>query len=321
VIDRITASTSWSQGKTARQNRIPMAGRNVLVWGAIGLAVVFFSVWTIFPFVYTFFYSFYDWQPLRAEQEFLGADNYYEALFKDRLFWKSLWNTFYFAIGNVVIGTALCLLVAVMINATWRFNAFFRASYFMPVIAGMVSVALVWRFIYQPRFGILNSTIFYLVELLRLPPPPEIGWLTRPQWAMPSIIIFGFWKYLGIRMIILLAGLQAIPETYYEAAEIDGAGTWTKFRHITLPLLMPALAFVIITGVINSLQAFEPMYVMPGNPGGPLNATRTIVLHIFDKTFGLFRFGYGAATSFILFGIIMVITLIQFKALNRSYDT
>lgn len=306
--------------QSAKHNRIPLAGRNIMVWGAVGLAITFFSVWTIFPFVYTFVYSLYDWQPLRTEQEFIGLKNYHEALTNDRLFWKSLQNTFYFVGGNVIGGTALSLLVAMMINSVRHFKAFFRAAYFMPVIAGLVAVALVWSIIYQPRFGILNTTIFYIFERLHLPPPPEIGWLTRPQWAMPSIIMFGFWKFLGVRMIILLAGLQAISHTYYESADIDGANTWAKFRYITLPLLKPALVFVVITGVINSLQAFEPMYVMPRSAGGPLNATRTIVLHIFDKTFGLYRFGYGAATSFILFAIIMVITLIQFRLFNRSDD-
>ncbi|NIP22218.1 MAG: sugar ABC transporter permease, partial [Phycisphaerae bacterium] len=202
-------SLPWlRQTQSTQKNRIPLAGRNVMVWGAVGLAIVFFSVWTVFPFIYTFIYSFYDWQPLRLEQKFLGLGNYQEALFKDRLFWKALGNSFYFAIGNVVFGTALCLLVALMINAAKRFNAFFRASYFMPTVAGMVAVSLVWEFIYQPRFGILNTALFALAEFIRLPPPPEIGWLTRPQWAMPSIILFGFWKFLGVRMIILLAGLQ-----------------------------------------------------------------------------------------------------------------
>lgn len=301
-----------------QKNRIPLAGRNLMVGGAVGLAVVYFAVWTVFPFIYTFGYSFFDWQPLRPTQPFLGLANYREALFEDRLFWKALGNSFYFAIGNVVLGTTICLLVALMINATKHFNAFFRASYFIPTVTGMVAVSLVWEFIYQPRFGILNSTLFATTEALSLPPPPEIGWLTRPQWAMPSLILFGFWKFLGVRMIILLAGLQNIPQTYYEASEIDGAGTWAKFRYITLPLLMPALAFVIVVGVINSIQVFVPMFVM--TEGGPMNSTTSVVMLLYQKTFQLYRFGYGAAISFILFAIIMVMTVFQLRFLRRIWD-
>ena len=135
---------------------------------------------------------------------------------------------------------------------------------------------------------------------------------------MFSIILFGFWKFLGVRMIILLAGLQNIPQTYYEAAEIDGAGTRAKFRHITLPLLMPALAFVIVVGVINSVQVFVPMFVM--TDGGPLNSTTTVVLLLYNKTFQLFRFGYGSAISFILFVIIMVMTVFQLRFLQRTWN-
>jgi multiple sugar transport system permease protein len=302
----------------ARPHRIKLAGQNMMIAGAILLAAAYFLVWTVFPFVYTFIYSFFDWQPLRPTQKFVGFDNYYEALFDDQRFWQAVANSFEFAFGNVVLGTVICLLVAVMIHSVRRFQAFFRASYFMPTVTGMVAVALVWEFIYQPRFGILNTAIFGAVDFLNLPPPPEIGWLTRPQWAMPSLILFGFWKFLGVRMIILLAGLQNIPQTYYEAAQIDGAGARAAFFRITLPLLMPALSFVIVVGVINSLQVFVPMFVM--TDGGPLFATTTLVLLLYEKTFELFRFGYGAAISFILFGFIMILTMIQIRFLRSSWE-
>lgn len=298
--------------------RIRLAGQNAMIAGAVSLAALYFLIWTVFPFIYTFVYSFFDWQPLRPTQQFLGFDNYVEALTDDPRFWQAVANSFEFAVGNVVLGTVICLLVAVMINSVKRFQAFFRASYFLPTVTGMVAVALVWEFIYQPRFGILNTAIFAAVDFLNLPPPPEIGWLTRPQWAMPSLILFGFWKFLGVRMIILLAGLQNIPQTYYEAAQIDGAGPGASFFRITLPLLMPALSFVIVVGVINSLQVFVPMYVMTS--GGPLFSTTTVVLLLYEKTFQLFRFGYGAAISFILFAVIMALTMIQIRFLRSSWD-
>ena len=301
-----------------RPRQIRLAGQNMMIAGAVLLAAAYFLVWTVFPFIYTFIYSFFDWQPLRPTQQFVGFDNYVEALFEDQRFWQAMGNSFEFAFGNVVLGTVICLLVAAMIHSVKRFQAFFRASYFMPTVTGMVAVALVWEFMYQPRFGILNTAIFSTVDFLNLPPPPEIGWLTRPQWAMPSLIIFGFWKFLGVRMIILLAGLQSIPQTYYEAAQIDGAGARASFFRITLPLLMPALSFVIVVGVINSLQVFVPMFVM--TDGGPLFATTTVVLLLYEKTFELFRFGYGAAISFILFGFIMVLTMVQIRFLRSSWD-
>ncbi len=289
-----------------------------MIAGAIGIAAVYFLAWTVFPFIYTFIYSFFDWQPLRPTQQFVGFDNYVEALFQDQRFWQAMANSFEFAFGNVILGTLVCLMVAAMINSVKRFQAFFRASYFMPTVTSMVGVALVWEFIYQPRFGILNTSIFAMADWLNLPPPPEIGWLTRPQYAMPSLILFGLWKYLGVRMIILLAGLQNIPPTYYEAAQIDGAGARATFLRITLPLLMPALSFVVVVGVINSLQVFVPMFVMTA--GGPLYATTSVVLLLYEKTFELFRFGYGAAISFILFAIIMFLTFLQIRFLRSSWD-
>lgn len=312
---------SWlpfRKGSVPEPHRIRLAGQNAMIAGAIGIAAVYFLAWTVFPFIYTFIYSFFDWQPLRPTQQFVGFDNYVEALFQDQRFWQAMANSFEFAFGNVILGTLVCLMVAAMINSVKRFQAFFRASYFMPTVTSMVGVALVWEFIYQPRFGILNTSIFAIADWLNLPPPPEIGWLTRPQYAMPSLILFGLWKYLGVRMIILLAGLQNIPPTYYEAAQIDGAGARATFLRITLPLLMPALSFVVVVGVINSLQVFVPMFVMTA--GGPLYATTSVVLLLYEKTFELFRFGYGAAISFILFAIIMFLTFLQIRFLRSSWD-
>lgn len=308
----------FQKGDLQDSHRIRLAGQNAMIAGAIIIAAVYFLAWTVFPFIYTFIYSFFDWQPLRSTQKFIGLDNYAEALFTDQRFWQAMGNSFEFAFGNVILGTILCLMIAVLINSVKRFQAFFRASYFMPTVASMVGVALVWEFIYQPRFGILNTSIFAFASWLNLPPPPEIGWLTRPQYAMPSLILFGLWKYLGVRMIILLAGLQNISPTYYEAAQIDGAGPRATFFRITLPLLMPALSFVIVVGVINSLQVFVPMYVMTN--GGPLFSTTSVVLLLYEKTFELFRFGYGAAISFILFIIIMFLTFLQIRFLRSSWE-
>jgi len=292
-----------------------------MIWAGIGLAIIFLVMWSYLPIIYTFFRSFYDWRLLAKEMPFVGLDNYRKAFFDDPYFWNALGNSFTVVLGNVGIGTLLCLTVALMIHSVKRFTTFFRSVYFLPVVISMVPAALVWQFIYQPRFGILNNSMFAIAESLHLPPPPEIGWLTRPEWAMKSLIIFGFWKFLGFRMTILLAGLQNIPEDFHEAARIDGAGRWAQFHYITLPLLAPALAFVVITGTINSLQSFAQMYVMTG--GGPAHSTETIVMLIYRYALGEgegLRFGYSAAISYILFGIIFLITMFQLKVLRPRFE-
>ena len=307
--------------RTPQRRGVRLAGRGFMIWGAIGSAVVFLVMWAYLPITYTFFRSFYDWRLLSKEMPFVGLDNYHKALFDDPYFWNALGNSFTFALGNVGIGTFLCLTVALMIHSVKRFTTFFRSVYFLPVVISMVPAALVWQFIYQPRFGILNNYMFAAAEALHLPPPPEIGWLTRPEWAMRSLIIFGFWKFLGFRMTILLAGLQNIPEDFYEAARIDGAGHWAQFRHITIPLLVPALAFVLVTGTINSIQAFAQMQVMTG--GGPARSTETIVMLVYNYALGEgggLRFGYAAAISYILFGIIFLITVFQLKVLRPRFE-
>ena len=191
-------------------------------------------------------------------------------------------------------------------------------GFFGLVLRGDFTEELGLSNILQPRFGILNTAIFALADLLHLPPPPEIGWLTRPQWAMPSIILLTWWKWLGYRMVILLAGLQSIPDDFYEAAQIDGAGRWAQLRSVTLPHLAPTIALTLFHTTISSKQAFDQVRVMTN--GGPMNATRTIMLHLYDKTFALYRFGYGSALSFILFGIIFCLTAVQLRMLRSTWE-
>jgi len=289
-----------------------------MIWGTVTLVVIFYGVWAAFPFTYAFVRSFTKWHPLVFDFNFIGLANYREALFEDTLFWPAMGKTAYFTAANVIVGTALSLLLALMINSVKRFHGFFRFAYFLPVPLGIVPVALVWQFILQTRFGILNTAIFAIARALHLPPPPEIGWLTRPQWAMPSIIMLTWWKWVGFRMVIFLAGLQSIPDVFYEAAQIDGAGRWAQFRNITLPLLVPTVLLTLVWSTVNSIQVFAQVQVMTN--GGPMNATRTIMMHLYDRTFGLYRFGYGAALSFILFVIIMSLTAFELKVLRVRWE-
>lgn len=288
-----------------------------MIWGIMGAVITHYILWAFFPFTYAFIRSFTKWQPLVKDFNLIGLANYREALFEDTLFWKALGKTAYFTVANVGIGTTLCLVVALMVNSVKRFRGFFRFAYFLPVPLGIVPVALVWQFILQTRFGILNHVIFSTARALHLPPPPEIGWLTRPQWAMPSIIMLTWWKWLGFRMVIFVAGLQGIPDVFYEAAQIDGAGRWAQFRYITLPLLTPVVLLTLVYSTIASIQVFAQIQVM--TDGGPMRATYTIMMHLYDRTFGLYRFGYGAALSFILFIIILTLTAFELKVLRTRW--
>lgn len=303
-----------------RQGGIPLAGRGLMIWSSMGVAVLFFAVWTFLPLGYAFFRSFYDWHPITGAQRFLGLANYHEALFEEPLFWQAAKNTVVFTLANVGIGTGLCLSVAMMVNAVSHrgWATLFRITYFLPFVASLAAVALVWRFIYQPRFGILNAAIRVFAEALRLAPPPEIGWLTRPQWAMMSVIIMTLWKNLGFRMVIYLAGLQDIPESLYDAARIDGAGRWAQIRHVSIPLLAPSLVLTTVMSTIGSLQVFGQIFIM--TRGGPMNATLTIVYLVYREAFELFRFGYAAAISFILFAFILVLTVVQTRLMRPRWE-
>lgn len=240
---------------------------------------------------------------------FVGLSNYIH-IFKDPLFWQSLINTFYFVIAGGPLSIAISLTAALLLSSKLvKFKGIFRLVYFMPVVTTLVAVSILWRFIYQPRFGILN----YLLGFIGIHP---IDWLGNPQWAMPAIIIMAIWKNFGYNMIIFIAGLQNIPEDLYEAANIEGASEWNKFKNITLPMLAPTTLFVSIITIIGYFQLFAEPYVM--TQGGPLNSTVSIVLYMYREGFRWWNMGYSAAIAFILFFIILVISLIQLKVQRET---
>ncbi|MEW6509818.1 MAG: sugar ABC transporter permease [Bacteroidota bacterium] len=243
-------------------------------------------------------YSLANWRYAR----FVGAKNYTD-LVADPLFWKALRNTLYF----LVVGGPLSILVSLgtallLQSKLGRFKGLFRTAYFAPVVTTLVAVAVVWRFVYHPRFGVLN----YALSFLGIGP---VDWLGDPGWAMPAIILLAVWKNFGYNMIIFIAGLQNIPQELYEAADIDGAGRWQKFTTITLPLLAPTTLFISIITVIGYLQLFAEPYVM--TQGGPLDATLSLVLMMYEQGFRWWNMGYSAAVAFILFGLILIPSFIQ----------
>lgn len=237
----------------------------------------------------------------------IGLGNY-QTLLKEDLFWISMHNTLYYVIGVVPAGLLLSLLLALAMNQKLRGIVFFRSIFFLPTITSSVAISLMWLWIYNPEFGVLN----FLLKQIGIKGPT---WLASSTWAMPAVIIMSIWRGLGYNMLIYLAGLQGIPEVYYEAAEIDGADAWAKFRHITLPLLSPTTFMLLILSLIGAFQVFEYTYVMTG--GGPVYATLTIVLHIYNNAFRSFQMGYASALAYVLFFILLSLTLVQLQLQKR----
>jgi len=235
----------------------------------------------------------------------IGLENYADLL-RNPLFWKALLNTLYYAGVGGPLTVIVSLAMAMLVNAkTAKWKPLFRTIYFAPVVTTIVGVAVVWKYLYHPRFGLLNR----FLGLLHV---PAIDWLGDPRFAMAAIIVLSVWKNFGYTMMIFVAALQSIPEELYEAARIDGASAVQQFRHITLPMLSPTFVFVGIITAIGFLQLFPEPYVMTG--GGPVNATLSLVMLMYEQGFKFWRMGYAAAVAFLLFLVIGVVTLLQLKA-------
>jgi multiple sugar transport system permease protein len=275
---------------------------------ALSAIFIFFFIPVIIAFILSFtdfdIYSLAEFSRLR----FVGFTNY-RILLADNIFWQALLNTFYFVFLATPLSIGASLSMALLINLRLlKFKSFFRLSFFIPVITTLVAVAIVWRFIYNPRFGLIN----YFLSLIHL---PAVDWLGDPFWAMPAIILMSVWKSFGYNMIIFLAGLQSIPENLYEAANVEGASSWQTFRYVTLPMLRPTMVFVGLMTLIGSFQIFAEPYIM--TQGGPLNKTLTIVQYMYESGFRWWRMGYSAALAFILFTIILLFTLVQLQIRKR----
>lgn len=263
--------------------------------------IVCFLVFTLFPVVASFLLSFTSWDIL-SPIKWVGLQNYIK-LFQDPIFLKVLRNTLYYSVVSVPLTVVLSLFLALALDKIPG-KKVYRAAYFLPVISSMVAVAVVWQWMYNPEYGIIN----YLLRFFGIRGP---NWLTSTVWAMPAVIITSVWKSLGFNMLIFLAGLQAIPDSYYEAAEIDGAGWVHKFWYITLPLLSPTTFFVTVMAFIGSFQAFDAVFLM--TQGGPARSTSVIVHYIYENAFRYFRMGYASAMAYVLFLMVFIVTLIQFR--------
>lgn len=266
----------------------------------------------IIPMMAAVLLSFTQWDLLTPPQ-WIGIENFAE-LFQDKKFYSAIGNTLFFIAGYLPIVYSLGLAAALALNTKFRGSGWVRAAYFLPVITSWVIVALLWKWILNPQGGLVNSALAYF----GITGP---GWWTSSTWAMPSVILASAWKDLGYVMLILLAGLQAIPPEYKEAAALDGASNWKILTKITLPLLTPSTFFVLVISLINNFQVFDQFWIM--TEGGPEGSTTVIVQNIVSNSFNYGRMGYASAMSMVLFVIILIITLLQLQLQKRwvNYDS
>lgn len=282
-------------------------------WRKYGIVLLFILpsfipllVFRLLPMVASVGISGLEWN-LISPPRWLGADNYVSVL-TDPVFRQGLRNTLFYIAGYLPLVYLGALVVALLLNRGVRGIAFFRGLYFLPVLTSWVVVALLWKWILNPQVGIVN----YLLGLIGIDGP---GWWTDPTWAMPSVILASAWKDLGFIMLILLAGLQNIPQEMYEAAHVDGASPWQRFRHVTMPLLTPATFFVAVLALIGGFQVFDQVWVM--TEGGPAGATTVVMEQIYANAFRYGLMGRAAAMSWVLFLIILAATVMQFRYQRR----
>lgn len=267
-----------------------------------------FAVFTVFAVGMSLWLSFQEWD-LLTPARFMGLANFKKIFFEDPNFWRSMKNTIYFAVGLVPLTIAASLGLAVALNRQIKGIAFYRVAFYMPAVTATVAISVVWVWLFNPEYGLIN----FALSKLGVANPPQ--WLYSVTWAKPALIIMRVWQSAGYYMLMFLAGLQTIPDHLYEAADIDGASAWEKFRHITLPLLSPTTFLVTVLLIIDSFNVFESVYVM--TKGGPGGSTETILYYIYTNAFQRFRMGYAAALAWVLFVIIFVLTLIQFRTQKR----
>ncbi len=270
-------------------------------------AVGFLLVFNIYPLLNAIYLSFHSWN-LSGTPRFIGLENYTQALTEDLDFWRSVRVTFSYTFG-LVPGFGVALLLAILFNRPFRGKEILRTIYFTPVVISWVIASLVWNSVLHPSFG-LNAQFFRLFGM------QSISFFTDPTWVVPALILLSLWKGVGYWMVIFLAGLQGVPNEYYEAASVDGANPWQKFRNITLPLLRPTILFVSVIGFINAFQAFVPVFIL--TKGGPAGASRVFPVLIYDAAFTYFKMGYASALAVLLFIFLAVLSLIQMRALRSE---
>jgi len=280
-----------------------MRKKNILIaWSFILPNFLGFAIFTLIPMLFSFGLAFMEWDAF-SDPVFIGLDHFRRMITDDNVR-IAITNTVYYTLGNVPLTIVASLGLALLLNRKMAGVNFFRASFFFPFISSLVAVAVVWNMLLHPTMGPVNN----MLRAVGVANPPR--WTASTDWAMPAVIIASVWRGMGYYMILYLAGLQAIPKTLYEAAQIDGATKWKQFIHVTLPMLRPTTFFVTIMLTISSFRVFDLIQVMTG--GGPGRATNVLVFQIYNEAFVRFDFGYASAIALVLFAIVLTITVIQF---------
>jgi multiple sugar transport system permease protein len=270
------------------------------------------SVFLVFPLLSALYYSLCDYSVL-LPPVFVGLDNYVELL-QDRLFWKSLWNTTFFAVGSVGLSVLVALTLALLLNSKVKGLAFYRTVFFLPSLMPIVAGSILWFFMYKGEGGIINT----LLAHIGIDGP---AWLADPAWAKPAIIFMAAWG-AGHAMVVFLAGLQDVPTSLYEASIIDGANFWQRLRHVTLPMISPVIYFNLVIGIIGGFQAFTQALIMTDATGAPQQSTLFYVLQLYNVGFQDLRMGYASAMAWVLFLVILALTYAATRLSKRwvTYD-
>ena len=284
------------------------AARREAIAGYLFIAptVLGFLIWIARPMLFSAWLSLTEWVLLSPPQ-FVGFNNYV-TMFQEPLFWQSLKVTFYFTLVSVPLFQVAALAVALLMNVNVRGISVFRTIYYLPSIVPLVANAMLWAWILNSDFGLLNAVLRYFGL-------PKVLWLQDPRWAMPALITMSLWG-IGGAMLIYLAGLQGVPQQLYEAAELDGANFWHRFRHVTIPMLSPVIFFNLLMGLIGALQTFTQGYII--TDGGPQNSTLFYALYLYRRAFTDFRMGYAAALAWVLFMIVLVLSVFVFRYLGQQ---
>jgi ABC-type sugar transport system permease subunit len=300
------ALLSWGTRAAERRRREVLAA-----WSFLGPPFAHLVLFSFGPVLFTLVLAFHRWDLVAAERPFVGLANFAE-LARDRLFWTTLKNTaLYVLYVPVTMGLALALALLLNRRGGARGERVLRAVVFLPYVTSTVAIGIVWQWMFNADFGLVN----YALSLIGL---PALDWLGRPGTALLALIVVTVWTQVGYQMVVFLAGLQAIPPSYHDAALVDGATAWQRLVHVTLPLLRPVVLFVLVTGVIAGFQVFTLVYLM--TEGGPLHSTDVIVYRIYQTAWEFLRFGYASAMAVVLFAVLLVVTVVQFRLLGRRVE-
>jgi multiple sugar transport system permease protein len=274
--------------------------------------LILFGIFTVAAVIYAFYLSFHEWNILEPAKPFVGLDNY-QRLVGDERFGGAIVNTLYYTAASVPLTMGIGLLIALLLNNQIRARGFFRTLFYLPVVTPLVIAAIIWKWVYNGDFGLLN---YYLIQLGIIDEP--LLWLADPNLAMPAVIITSVWKSVGFSMVVYLAGLQSIPEDFYDAAKVDGAVGWQRLKDITIPLLSSTTLFLAVVSVLGAFQVFTEVFIMTN--GGPLGRTTTIVFHIYQTAFKFFDMGYASAMAFGMFAMMFVFTLVQLRVMRGEVE-